>query len=416
MPTVIQICVEGNTGSTGRIAEGIGVAAMARGWKSYIAYGRFPRPSRSSLIRIGSQWDVWAHGLQTRLLDRHCLASKSATKKLVGEIVSLKPDIVHLHHLHGYYINIKILFDFLLKFRVPIVWTFHDCWALTGHCAYFSFARCDRWMSECYSCPQKREYPASYGIDRSRSNYHEKKELFTSAERTTIVPASQWLNEIVGRSFLARLPRRVINNGVDLGIFKPAEIAPKSINGLKIGDRFLLLGVANTWGTRKGLKDFIRLSEIISDREVIVLVGLNSSETKRLPKSIIGLARTESQQQLCDLYGAAGTFINPSWEDNFPTTNLEALACGTPVITYKTGGSVEAVSERTGYIVEQGDVAGLYRAVETVKSIGKEAFSSACRDRAVKFYNKDDRYADYVDLYEEIMESPRPDNVKRQPV
>jgi glycosyltransferase involved in cell wall biosynthesis len=179
-------------------------------------------------------------------------------------------------------------------------------------------------------------------------------------------------------------------------------MSPEFTDALKVGNKFMILGVANQWGIRKGLQDFVRLSEIIDDRKSIVLVGLNRSEIRRLPKNIIGIERTESQQQLSALYGAAGVFLNPTWEDNFPTTNIEALACGTPVITYKTGGSVEAVSSETGYIVDQGDIAGLHRAIEAIKNSGKDRFSSACRERAVKFYNKDERYAEYVDLYEDM--------------
>ena len=400
MPTVLQICVEGNTGSTGRIAEGIGITAMARGWTSYIAYGRFPRPSQSRLIRIGSQWDVWIHGLQTRLLDRHCLASKKATARLIDKIVCLKPDIIHLHHLHGYYINIEILFKYLAEAGIPTVWTFHDCWSVTGHCAHFDFAGCDRWMSECHSCPQKREYPASFMIDRSRANFRLKKELFLAPKKMIVIPASKWLDEIIGRSFLACSSRKVIYNGVDLKIFRPSEGTSELTKKLKIEDKFVLLGVAHTWGVRKGLGDFVRLSEIIGDQEIIVLAGLKKSQIRHLPKNIIGLERTENQQQLCDLYSTAGAYINPTWEDTFPTTNMEALACGTPVITYKSGGSVEAIDGGTGHIVEQGDIAGLYRAIKEIKRVGKEQFSSACRERAVRLFNRDDRFAEYIDLYE----------------
>jgi putative colanic acid biosynthesis glycosyltransferase len=403
MPSVLQICVEGNTGSTGRIAEGIGIAAIDRGWKSYIAYGRFPRPSQSSLIRIGSKWDIWAHGLQTRFLDRHCLASKNATSKLIMKIASLKPDIIHLHHLHGYYVNIELLFGFLSIAKIPVIWTFHDCWAMTGHCTYVDLARCDRWKTGCYSCPQRGEYPASLFLDRSRKNYLQKKDLFTSVNHMTIIPASNWLSGVVSESFLAKYPRRVIHNGIDLTVFKPTDMTPKVAGELKIGDKFMILGVANTWESKKGFQDFIRLGEVISKREIIVLVGLKRSVIKRLPQNIIGLEKTDSRQQLGALYGAAGVYVNPTWEDTFPTTNLEALACGTPVVTYKTGGSVEAISNETGCIVDQGDIAGLHRAIEMIESTGKDRFSIACRERAVKFFNKDERFAEYVDLYEDMM-------------
>ena len=197
MPTIFQICVEGNTGSTGRIAEEIGILAIQKGWNSFIAYGRFPRPSKSNLIQIGTDFDVYLHGLETRLFDRHCLGSKTATHNLVKQIKEIKPDIIHLHHLHGYYINIEILFDFLANASIPVVWTFHDCWSVTGHCAYFDFAGCEKWKTECNNCPEKREYPASIFIDRSRKNYYLKKSLFTSVKKMVVVPVSDWLKNIV---------------------------------------------------------------------------------------------------------------------------------------------------------------------------------------------------------------------------
>jgi glycosyltransferase involved in cell wall biosynthesis len=225
--------------------------------------------------------------------------------------------------------------------------------------------------------------------------------LFTSVKHMTIVPASNWLSEIVGESFLGRYPRRVIHNGIDLKMFAPQDQRPDIVNKLNIGDRFMILGVANTWGSTKGLGDFLQLRDVISPHDVIVLVGLNRSEMRRLPGNIIGLARTESQEQLSALYGAAGVYVNPTLVDTFPSTNIEALACGTPVITYRTGGSVEAVSADTGLVIDKGDIAGLHNAVEAVKSRGKARFSEACRERAVRLYNRDERYAEYVDLYEE---------------
>jgi putative colanic acid biosynthesis glycosyltransferase len=399
MPTLLQICVEGNTGSTGRIAEGIGIAALNRGWKSYIAYGRFPRPSKSSLIRIGSTLDVAAHGLLTRIFDRHCLASANATRELVNNIRDLQPDIIHLHHLHGYYINIKILFEYLSKAPIPIVWTFHDCWSITGHCAHFELIGCEKWKSECHHCPQKREYPASFLVDRSRNNFRLKKNLFTSIGNMTIVPASKWLNEIIEESFLAQYPRAVIYNGVDLSVFGPTNQKPEITDKIGANNRFIILGVANIWTRAKGLQDFVRLSSILNEDEIIVLVGLSKTQIRKLPKNIVGLEKTKSPRQLGELYSAAGVYLNPTWEDNFPSTNIEALACGTPIVTYNTGGSIEAVAKGTGFIIEKGDVAGLYRAVKIIRAIGGDRYSTACRERAVMLFNKDDRYNQYIDLY-----------------
>jgi glycosyltransferase involved in cell wall biosynthesis len=298
MRTVLQICVEGNTGSTGRIAESIGELALKNDWKSYIAYGRFPRPSKSELIKIGSEWNIFLHGLQTRFVDRHCLGSKSATKRLVEQIIQINPDIIHLHHIHGYYINMQILFEFLKSTSIPIVWTFHDCWSITGHCSNFDFIGCDKWKTECFSCPQKKEYPASYFFDRSKKNYQLKKKLFTSVENLTIVSVSNWLDSIVANSFLKNNERIVIYNGIDTNLFKPEtnrEIIREKYN---IGKNYFILGVASTWGQRKGFDDFLQLSNYLQKDEKIILIGLNKTQIKHLPENIIGLSRTENQTEL----------------------------------------------------------------------------------------------------------------------
>lgn len=402
MKTLLQINSVVNTGSTGRIAEDIGRIAMGKGWKSYIAYARNERPSQSQLIKIGGDWDIKLHGLQTRLLDNHGFASNRATHKFIEEVERIKPTIVHLHNIHGYYINIEILFNYFAKADIPVVWTLHDCWAFTGHCCHFSFIGCEKWKTHCYECPQKKSYPASYLIDNSRNNFSRKRELFNSVKSMTIVPVSNWLGGLVGESFLKDYPKEVIHNGVDLDIFKPMNtesIAKKYYTQ----NKFVLLGVANIWGQRKGLQDFRELSKHLSDDEVIVLVGLSKEQTKDLPTNIIGLERTESVQELAELYSLADVFINPTYEDNFPTTNIESLACGTPVVTYKTGGSPEAIDANTGFVVNQGDIHCLTKVVAEIKSKGKNYYFDACVDRAKDMYDKGDRFEEYFELYKDII-------------
>lgn len=399
---LLQINSVVNSGSTGRIAEEIGQTAIAAGWESYIAYGRHARTSQSKLIKIGSDWDIRMHGLQTRLFDRHGLASTAATREFVEQIKKIKPDIIHLHNIHGYYINIEILFRYLKDANIPVVWTFHDCWPMTGHCAHFTFVGCDKWKTQCFSCPQKKDYPGSFFLDRSKKNYTKKRKLFTSVNDITIVPVSNWLGEIVNQSYLRDYPIRVINNGIDVNVF-----SPQSRDGIRLkyglADKFVMLGVATAWGRKKGLYDFIEQSKILKDDEKIVLVGLNENQIKILPENVIGISRTESVQQLAEFYSAADVFLNPTLEDSFPTTNLEALACGTPVVTYRTGGSPEALTPKTGFVVEQGDLASIRKAINTVKSKGKAFYSAACRERATKMFNKNDRYAEYLQLYEQML-------------
>jgi putative colanic acid biosynthesis glycosyltransferase len=273
---------------------------------------------------------------------------------------------------------------------------------MTGHCAYFSFIGCDKWKTQCEHCPQKKGYPASYLMDRSYQNYRLKKELFTSVRKMTLVPVSNWLATIIKDSFLKGYPIKTIYNGVDTTVFSPREsdeIREKN----KIKDKFVLLGVANVWDQRKGLNDFIRLSRLLKDDEMIILVGLTNQQMKNLPSNILGIRRTENVHQLAELYSLADVVCNLSVEETFGLTTIEGFACGTPGIVYNCTASPELVTPETGFVVEQGDLAGIRKAIDTVKSKGKAFYSAACRERAVKMFNKNDRYAEYIQLYEQML-------------
>jgi glycosyltransferase involved in cell wall biosynthesis len=401
---IVQIASEINSGSVGRIAEQIGGVIIQNSWKSYITYARIKNNSISNAILIGSKWDIYNHALQTRIFDNHAFGSKSATKKLICKLKLIKPDIIHLHHLHGYYINIEILFNYLREYNIPIVWTFHDCWSFTGHCAYFDFVGCEKWKTECYDCEQKNEYPKSLFLDRSRQNFVDKKNIFKSVKNMTIVPVSNWLGDKVKKSFLASYPCIVIQNGIDLDVFYPRESRDLVDQIYRVKDKIIILGVASTWDRRKGLDEFIKLNELIdNDKYAVILVGLSEHQIKTLPKNIIGINRTENVDQLADLYSAADLFLNPTFEDTYPTTNLEALACGTPVITYNTGGSIESVNNDTGIIVGKGDLSGLIVAINEIKSKGKKHYSYNCREYALKNFDKKNKFNQYIKLYNEIL-------------
>lgn len=342
------------------------------------------------------------HGLQTRLFDRHGLASKTATNKLVQQIEKINPDIIHLHNIHGYYLNIEILFRFLKQANIPVVWTLHDCWPITGHCVYFDYAGCSKWKTECSRCPQKTTYPASYFLDRSYKNFNLKKELFSSVTDLTLVPVSNWLADILKESFLKNTPVKVIHNGINTGIFQP--VTNQTFRSkYKLNGKFIILGVASVWSPRKGLRDFVELSKKLDSGYQIILVGLSKEQIKNLPNQIIGIEKTENVQQLAELYSASDVFLNPTYEDNFPTTNLESMACGTPVVTYKTGGSPEAINERTGLVVGKGDLKGLVAAIQQIKAKGKKFYTEACVKHTNHLFNKKDRYQEYLDLYETIL-------------
>ena len=402
MHTLLQINTTVNSGSTGRIAEEIGQIVIQNGWKSYIAYGRNKRPSYSNLIKIGTEMDMKCHGLQTRLFDRHGLGSRNATKKLINEINKIKPDIIHLHNLHGYYLNISILFKYFETLAIPIIWTFHDCWPMTGHCVHFDSIDCDKWKTECCNCPQKNTYPASYLIDRSSKNYFLKKELFTSLKNLTIITVSNWLESIVKQSFFSSIPIYTIYNGVDMEIFTPiknSNIKEK----YNLGTKFIILGVANVWSPGKGLNDFIELSKVIDINTAIILVGLTNRQIKNLPVNIVGISKTENTLELAELYSAANIFVNTSVEETFGLATAESLSCGTPAVVYNATACPEVIDNNTGFIVRKFNIEGILQAVETVKKNGKEKYSNNCIKRIKEDFNKIDRYHDYLKLYDKLL-------------
>ncbi len=394
---VLQINSVCGIGSTGRIATDIHNILIAQGHESYIAYGRgLPRNCDTS-IRIGTKYDNYTHGVLTRVFDKHGFGSRKATQKFIKEVKKLDPDIIHLHNIHGYYINIEILFDYLKEAYKPVIWTLHDCWAFTGHCSYFDYIGCTRWKTQCYNCPGKRSYPASAFLDNSKMNYSKKKAIFTGIKNLIIVTPSKWLAGLVKQSYLKKHPVKIINNGIDLEVFRPIKNDFREKYSLQ--KKFIILGVANIWDRRKGFRYFIELSDKIQNDEVIVLVGLTEKQKKQLPKNIIGITRTNNTEELVEIYSATDVFVNPTLEDNFPTTNLEALACGTPVITFNTGGSVECVDESCGFVVAKGNVEELLNGIKDIKIKGESYFTANCIERARQLYDKKNKFNEYIDIY-----------------
>ena len=394
---VLQINSVCGIGSTGRIATDIHQILLEHGHESYIAYGRGDAINCENVIQIGNKFDNYSHVALTRILDKHGFGSVKATKEFIKNIETLNPDVIHLHNLHGYYLNIEILFDYLKKANKAVVWTLHDCWSFTGHCSHFDYIGCERWRTGCYECPEKKRYPTSKIADNSKSNYEKKKRIFTGIENLTIVTPSKWLADLVRQSYLKEYPVQVINNGIDLSVFRPTKSDFKERYDLE--KKFIILGVASIWGDRKGFKYFLELAAKIEDDEVIVLVGLSDKQKQNLPINIIAISRTNNIQELAEIYSMADVFVNPTLEDNFPTTNLESLACGTPVITFDTGGSVECIDKKTGIVVEKGDLNELREAINIIKTKKILFKKQELRERAQSFYNKHEKYFEYLNLY-----------------
>ncbi|MEY0737800.1 glycosyltransferase [Providencia stuartii] len=365
---ILQINSVCGIGSTGRIATDIHAALQTKGIESHIMYGRGEPRACDSVIKISNQLDFYLHALQTRLFDNHGFCSTKATQRAIKKIDLLQPDIVHLHNIHGYYLNVEILFAYFKQHpEIKVIWTLHDCWSFTGHCSYFDFCSCEKWKTQCFTCPQKNTYPASNGLDNSKNNYQRKKKAFTGVKDLTIVTPSRWLADLVKQSYLKDYPVQVVNNGIDLSVFQPRQSEFRVKHDLV--DKFLIMGAASVWSPRKGFDDFISLANMLPDNYHLVMVGLSPDKIKTLPSNIIGIHRTDNPTELAEIYSAADVFFNPTYEDNYPTVNLEAIACGTPVITYNTGGSPESVSAGHGFVVTKGDVTAV---AELVKQLAEQ--------------------------------------------
>lgn len=390
---IVQIA-SASTGGIGRLTRDISDVLNQKGISNYIAYGRGEIFDLERDYMFGSRTEILMHGALTRLTDKTGLYSKKGTIQLLKFLDCVKPNIIQLHNLHGYYLNYEMLFQYIKRHNIITVWTLHDCWAYTGHCTYYTFVRCDQWKSQCYRCTQQRKYPACWFKGNVRENYERKRRAFTGVENLTLVTPSKWLADQTKYSFLKGYETKVINNGIDLKLFRVKE--KTDISKYHIPDKKIVLGLASTWGDRKGENDFIRLAAMLPPEYAVVMVGLPSQKIKKLPSNVIGIEHTENAEDLVDIYNTAEIFLNLTYEDNFPTTNLEAMACGTSVLTYRTGGSPESITKEVGYIVPVGDVQAVRDIVVAHKKNHQTILT--CRENALK-YDKNTRFNEYVELY-----------------
>lgn len=389
-------------GSTGRIMFQIADTVNSMGGKAYTSASftkfrgeQFP----DTYYRIGGAVGKTEHIIFAKLTGRHGCYSHFATYKLIQKIKQTKPDVIHLHNIHGWYLNWKMLFDYLKQAGIPVIWTLHDCWSFTGHCPHFMAIGCKKWKTGCYECPLYKLYPGCF-FDDSKKQYTLKKKCFTRVPNLTIVTPSQWLADLVKQSYLKGYNTVVINNGIDLTKFKPVASDFRERHNLE--NKIILLGAAFNWTSKKGLDDFKRLAEELPEEYAIVLVGVSDVVAKELPNRIIAIACTQNQEELAEIYSAADLFINPTLEDNFPTVNIEALACGTPVITYQTGGSPECLTEKCGKVVPYSDYEKLKKTIIEMKG-AKEYMKQSCVERA-RLFERKDAYRKYIGLYKNCME------------
>lgn len=387
-------------GSTGKIVRGIDSVAQKSGMETYVYYSwtkSLPKGNAEN-VEVGSFVGKLLHMGLGRITGKNGCYSRMDTRRLIKKLEKFKPDAINLHILHSWNINLPMLFSYVKKNNIPVIWTMHDCWAITGQCPHFIMAGCDKWKTGCYDCPQYRNYPSAF-VDRTKKMWRLKKEWFTGVPNLTVATPSEWLGGLIKESYLKDYPVKVINNGIDLSVFKPVESNFKEKYGLE--GKKILLGVAFDWGKRKGLDVFTELaSRLDKEKYQIVLVGTNEEIDKALPDNIISIHKTANQVELAEIYTASDLFLNPTREDTFPTVNMEALACGTPVITFRTGGSPEIIDEKTGIVVDCDDVDAMERAIK--ESLENGTFTrDNCIERA-KRYDQNERFAEYVDFIKTI--------------
>ena len=395
--TIVQINTTCGVGSTGKICVGISRLLTESGVKNHILFSCDSSGDPAGIACSGRRYRK-LQALKSRVFGNYGFNSALAAKKMILELERIRPDVVHLHNIHGHDCDLELLFSYFRERQTKLVWTFHDCWAFTGYCPHFTLAKCEKWKSGCAHCPQRRDY--SWLFDRSRELFEAKKRLFQGLNLTIVTP-SQWLADLVQQSFLKEYPVQVIPNGIDLTVFRPTDSSFRQEYGIE--RRKLILGVSFDWGYSKGLDVFAALAGRLPEDFQIVLVGTDAASERSLPKGVLTLRRTQNQQELAEIYTAADVFVNPTREDNFPTVDLEALACGTPIVTFRTGGSPETIDETCGSAVECDDVDALEQ--EILRVCTEKPFSEAqCVARARKF-ERNQRFKEYLELYERIVAS-----------
>ena len=392
----------GAKGSTGKIMMGIAEVARAQGHEvmcaSPITTTNRDAGEDCGYYRIGTFNSRRLNVALARITGFNGCFAWFETYKLLKKIDEFKPDIIHLHNLHDSYINLPMLFSYIKKHNVPTVWTLHDCWSFTGQCPHFTIVKCDKWKVGCHNCPQYKEYPASL-YDNTKKMWQLKKKWFTGVKNMTIVTPSEWLAGLARESYLKQYPIEVINNGIDLNVFKPTHSNFRKQYGIP-GDKYIVLGVSFAWGYRKGLDCFVEMAEKLDERYQIVLVGTDDEIDKNLPQSIISIHRTQNQKELAEIYSAADVFAMPTREENYPTVNMEAIACGTPVVTFDTGGCAETVDTSTGIIVSVNEIDKL---IEAIDVISQEQINPEVYKKKVRNYSQDLKYMEYLELYSHVI-------------
>ena len=395
---ILQLNSVFSEGSVTTIIKAISEVALEKNINTVFVSG--PRSKtilNKNQIVIGNKFDSFFQLISSRIFDNHGLSSKWATKQLINKIKKIKPDIIHIHNLHGYYLNYKLLFEFFNKNKLKILMTMHDCWNFTGHCTHFEHINCSKWESTCKKCPSISSYPKSFFMDNSYKNFNTKKEVFLENQNLEIVTVSKWLKSKVNKSFLKEKKIHTILNGIDVNVFKPLDLK----NKIK---KFIILGSARNWSMEKGIYDFIELSNRLGSEFIFYLIGLDKNKFKNLPNNIVPIKKIYDKNEMNLYYNKADLYLNLSHIETFPTTNMESISSGTPVITYDVGGARETVLPDTGKCIKKNDIDMLEKLVIDFKNkkinfLDKNLMHNLCR----KYFNYKVNFVDYIKIYKSMI-------------
>ena len=355
------------------------------------------------MISIGTKLDICFHVLKTRLFDRHGFGSKYATKRIVKQIDEIKPDVIQFQNVHGYYLNLPVILNYIAEKDIPLIWSLHDCWSMTGHCSHFALEACDKWKTQCEKCSLVHNYPKSWGWDSSRRNYLEKKKLIEAIPRLTIVSGSEWLANIARQSYFKERDIRVIPDGIDTDVFSPKEGTEELRKQYGLENKFVIMASGTTWLPYKGINDFAKLRNVLSDDYAIVLVGMQQTDINNLPHGLIGIPRTKTPEDLARWYSMADCVMSLSRLESFGLTPVEGFACGTPAIVYNCTSTPELITPETGFVVKVGDINNIKSKVEIMRGIGKDQYKKRCREIALDKYDKTVCFNKYLELYNEML-------------
>ena len=405
MSKVVQINTVSNYGSTGKIVEAIGLLAHDCGWNSKIAVGgRYSQPSKLETYQISNVFQNYLSAIHSYVSGHHGFANRYETAKFLRWLNNENPDIVHLHNIHSYILNVGLLFNFLSQKKQKVIWTLHDCWPFTGHCSHFIQHSCYKWQTGCYDCPAIHGFPKSLLFDRSQPNYDEKKTLFNTIDNMIIVTVSNWLAECVRSSFLGNYNVMVIPNGVDLDIFKPNLTSVATKFGLE--RKKIVLGVSTSWCNAKGLGDYLQLRKLLPQDYVIVLIGMTKEQVKKYSApGFLCIEKTNSLIELVEWYNAAHVILNLSYAETFGLPVAEGFACGKPAIVYDNTALTELITTGTGYKAASGDVCRVKELILNMNEENDETYLYNCRSRAENLYDKKKNYNEYLTIYKSMMET-----------